>query len=576
MKRLFIYSLLFILSLNITSLHSADYETELVSDTQIKTMYATYHKSTPDDCSNYTSAFPNVTGATFSINPAPSVDQCDLPPETSFYTISLRLEQHNDRTCSAPEVVLNTSGQPSDYYRLPITTTSDLTYYCKYTCRTKTNDDCKALLDDQDAFFNPNTCSCMIPCTLPKDPKILIKPFCDLQECTDYKNSNLNTLSKEWINLSCSFCPGSNECSDGGLYGEQNPEYACPPLAENQETADVDTSQCNASYFQFSQPVTGLDGRNYSPWYYDNFQWDDCRDTCLYEITYCPKNQAYGWDEGSCVVPPDIGSDECSGDFYCVNTSVGDGDQKVCGKKCFCDDELVSDTPVSCIEDEDESQSDDNNNTDDPIEDDEPVEDDTPIEDANTTNPDYPADCTVNQVYNYDTQKCVDIEVDDTNNTNPINSNDDTNTTNTPSDTNSTYNPLDGIRQDLNTTNSILNSILQAIRDNNSSSSSSTGSAGTGESNTTQENNDTSENNESGSTMGDVEDMVKGIYNKKYSVFATECGAPTFDSSVVFMGNVIENPMIITHEKISPFISEIRVFVILSATLMGLLMIFRR
>jgi hypothetical protein len=119
---------------------------------------------------------------------------------------------------------------PNTGYHLGYTIDYDLkyteTHNCIFRCKNEKPDlQCKQELNDDEAYFDHEICSCVKPCRLPESPKILIKSFCDQQECTAYKNSNLNSLSNEWINLSCSFCPGSNECLSGGLYGEQNPEY---------------------------------------------------------------------------------------------------------------------------------------------------------------------------------------------------------------------------------------------------------------------------------------------------------------------------------------------------------------
>ncbi|UCM99201.1 hypothetical protein LCX93_06555 [Sulfurimonas sp. SWIR-19] len=104
---------------------------------------------------------------------------------------------------------------------------------------------------------------------------------------------------------------------------------------------------------------------------------------------------------------------------------------------------------------------------------------------------------------------------------------------------------------------------------------------GTGDSNGTG-NNDSNGTGDSNVTGGDINGYISGIldseYSKSYNVFnsSSTCGSPSFDPDITFMGFTVSNPLPIMEAHVSQYYDGIKIFVILSATLLGLLTIFRR
>lgn len=531
--------------------------------------YSTTYPSSQDNIYGCSTLQSYTFSGTQNGSPWGNATTCEnLKPAPDFNFSTYKFDSvYTPINCTTTPTV-NVEGNPTGQLRLSYTKQTVENGICVFSCTEKTNEQCKIELNDPDAYFDASSCSCKLPCT-PPEGKDFIRAYNSQSEC----QADLQNFETAYENLQCHGCLDSQNNWNGGLYGNER-EIPCQELPEGSKFVDVSPSECNSENFKYSQPVTH---GTYSPWYYGNFRYDSCRWLCVYEIEHCPANQAYGFDEGTCVTPPDNNS-SCMGEFYCITAKVTESGESMCGRKCFCDGALVSDYPVSCSD-----QNSTNENEEDPNEED---EEDTSV-DQNSTNNDTqaPGDCTETQIYNYTLEKCE--ERTDQNSTNPNEEDpneeegEDNNITK-PTDTNNTTNGiLEGIRSDLNTTNSILDQILQAIRaDSNATNDTNTsappGTPGTDpeeeDDNKTEDKNDTKE----GWDEDELKDAILNQFAKRYTIFNTDCGSPAFDPGVTFMGISVENPLPIMHEKISPYLEQIRILVILSATLLGVLSLFRR
>lgn len=138
-------------------------------------------------------------------------------------------------------------------------------------------------------------------------------------------------------------------------------------------------------------------------------------------------------------------------------------------------------------------------------------------------------------------------------------------------------NTTSGFRDDLAVTNTILTDILKEIQNQNADQNSSTPSD---QNDPTDENSSTPSDQNGTDPNGWGEEELKNEilnqWDQRYTIFSTDCGSPQFDPAVTFMGLTVENPLPVMHEKISPFLQQIRILVILSATLLGVMSLFRR
>jgi len=98
--------------------------------------------------------------------------------------------------------------------------------------------------------------------------------------------------------------------------------------------------------------------------------------------------------------------------------------------------------------------------------------------------------------------------------------------------------------------------------------------------NGTVDTNGTGDANATGTGLGNyMSGILNEQYSKSYNVFnisSSGCGTPSFDPDITFMGFTVANPLPIMEAHVSQYYDGIKIFVILSATLLGLLTIFRR
>jgi len=337
MKHFLIYSILFLFALNVTKLQAEEKLVIIDPSRDEWTQSGINNYGNCPSSTEYTYASGTVTSDNLSRSGC---------PEKGFFDYYTFIETAHKEVTVTP---MGIDGLPN---RCGYSTVTSYSTECRYGC----SQTCTA-----PQILDSDTCTCVDApddddgnCTpIPKpEGKSSITYFTTSQECNNALSNTTYTLNGlTYENLECWNENCVAEVSEYFLFGNLVNHNNCDPIPSDKKTVSVAQSNCNAEYFEFSQPVTGLEGRNYSPWYYGNFNYDTCWNVCVYEVINCPAGQSYGWDERRCVVPPDIGSDECTGEFYCINTSVGDGDNEICGKKCYCDGELVSDTPISCTYD---------------------------------------------------------------------------------------------------------------------------------------------------------------------------------------------------------------------------------
>ena len=75
----------------------------------------------------------------------------------------------------------------------------------------------------------------------------------------------------------------------------------------------------------------------------------------------------------------------------------------------------------------------------------------------------------------------------------------------------------------------------------------------------------------------DFESKVTSQYSVKYTIFSdSSCGSPQFAPNIEFMGMTVYNPLPIMEAHTNQYYDSIKILIIISATLMGFLSIFRR
>jgi hypothetical protein len=543
MKRFFIYALLFILSLNVTTL-KADTEVE---GTPTQQDYTSSHQSgwviSPANACDIINVYPRtqngITGSTYDVE---NRLQCTKPNENYLFVSGSEIKTSTLISCS------QTFNSDGNYNLANYSLQHKFSVQCFYRCNQKTNEQCQTEMNDPDAYFDNSSCSCKIPCTPPED-KEFIKSFDSQTECQEA----LPSFSDAYEELQCHGCLDSMNNWNGGLYGNR---IACP---NDNFYFDTELHQCLCPTHVTRTCESGM--------YWDN---DECM--CLLNQTCEELAQDAA---ASC-------NQEVNDLFFECTTDISGYEVLVTRNDCIpkiptCED-LRSQALASCPEEYNDFYFE---CTLDAFSHEPLVTRNECI--PNGENPDYPSDCNATQTYNYDTQKCEN----NPENPNPENPDDEGTTTpdnniTKPTDTNNTTNGiLEGIRSDLNTTNSILDQILQAIRSDLNASNDTNTSAPPGTPGTDpEEEDDNKTEDQNGTKEGwdedELKDAILNQFAKRYTIFNTDCGSPAFDPGVTFMGISVENPLPIMHEKISPYLEQIRILVILSATLLGVLSLFRR
>jgi len=84
------------------------------------------------------------------------------------------------------------------------------------------------------------------------------------------------------------------------------------------------------------------------------------------------------------------------------------------------------------------------------------------------------------------------------------------------------------------------------------------------------------DNSSNGNGWGIAKNSIIGVYSKNYTPFNTTCGTPTFQGDITFMGTTISDPLKAFDTATKPYFGSIKTFMILTATLLGLLSVFRR
>ena len=201
MKRFLIYASLFILALNVTSLHSIDIqyeEIELGTSSSPSGGWSEYGTT----CSSLLATLPSnprtIVGGLTSTNN--NLCLSSISENFVYYNSGSNLITVQNSTCS----VTGTDTYKGDYSEM--VTVSDETLKCAYYCD-KTDAFCRSSTGNDSAFLNPSSCTCSVPCEPAPPPEGLnrIRSFSNIQECQDVQ-ANYGTYtynSQSYTNLTC-------------------------------------------------------------------------------------------------------------------------------------------------------------------------------------------------------------------------------------------------------------------------------------------------------------------------------------------------------------------------------------
>lgn len=329
MKRLFIYASLFILALNVSSLHAlvSVPSGDLRSD-RIDNFSSGKGTSPANHCSTVVTAYQEAT-TTGGYAPLDCTEFNPNPENMHFKSKSLISASYDVQCQDGSDV--------DDYGNISYWAMWDVyvneSWNCNFECnQIKTNDQCQIELGRDEAYYSEDICDCAVPCSAPED-SIMIRAYSYLGECQEDLSSSVDGAY-------CFECNGNV-----GMY-----VHEIPQCGEN-ATWNIDHCTCDSGWYP-SNP--DQDGFECLPM--------DCEDYAQHSSASC---------------------DTSTNDHYFE-----------------CIEDMITGVP-NVTRDECIPKLDDNNDT-------------IPPEDNNHTNPDYPADCTDTQTYNYNTQKCEDNPEDPT------------------------------------------------------------------------------------------------------------------------------------------------------------------
>lgn len=385
---------------------------------------------------------------------------------------------------------------------------------------------------------------------------------------------------------------------------------SCPPIPSGYiTTSNLEHVQCYTGH-----PLTITpDGYVY---YLDPVTWDNCRDICTAFKAFCPRGQNIL--SGKCVYPkPDYTKCEGTVEEGPVQYQISspnerpDGAINGCFKDYVCrdgsnngDGYILKSIAVSCIEEkepEDDyerpSDFDYSTNTDDPLYDYNGTFDEYSAESVKSALESYgvSTEKTQNEIGKeledqtklLDEQKDIQDDISrklDQQNDLQLTTNSKLNSLSKESTQKEILSKLDGILTAMNGIRSDLNGTSSTPGTDDTNDSGDGTSNDSIDDNTTYSNgqlptddNSTNDDNTSGWSKDDFEEQIRGVYDTQYQLFTTECGSPSFDPSISFMGYVtVDNPLPIMHEHIHEYFPIIKNIVTLAATLVGLLTVFRR
>ena len=401
-------------------------------------------------------------------------------------------------------------------------------------------------------------------------------------------------------------------CNDPDLEWDGS-TCVCPALQINYVVAsDVPQNEC----YTENPAAVPPDGQLF---YLDYIVWDSCRNTCTAHRAYCPKGQNI--QSGVCKEPtPDYG--QCVGTVYCHTKSVaiiaGEDYISKCAKECHClqsysdtpnSDNLISSTNVSCSETEELPK--------DPTP--EPTPDEIPdrLTELNGTIQADNAESVKAALESYQVAKegtqqeqlselkgqsgelakqtealesidnkmqsltdLAEMETAAQQMTNAILSDIQNKMATVAQEPTQLQvsDKLSEIRDKTATAQDIQDAMLNALE----AWGGDLNGTGTGDENTTTDDNTTADDNGTGDGDGwgieDVENKMAEQFTTVRQIFSTDCGTPLYDPDVEMFGGLVTfpNPLPVFDSVMESYYGIIKNFFILVATLLGLLMIFRR
>lgn len=163
------------------------------------------------------------------------------------------------------------------------------------------------------------------PCKRPTEPDL--GSFSSQENCQEAKVLN---MTKGYSGLVCASCSsGFGDVTDWTLYyGATN----CPPLASGVQLVNVLKENCNetASYIN-----------TFGITYFDNFIWNECKNSCTASYKMCPDGQTLDLATNSCKVPDNsafiASCVSAGGTPTCTHGTVGTSDGgNTCFDVCVC------------------------------------------------------------------------------------------------------------------------------------------------------------------------------------------------------------------------------------------------
>ena len=360
----------------------------------------------------------------------------------------------------------------------------------------------------------------------------------------------------KYVDLTCDFeC--SNTCKDDETLNKESclcepKPKDCPPLEENViSTSSLSHHECVLSHPSMIPP----DGNTYI---FSSADWDSCRDKCNATKQNCPRGQ--NTFNGECIDPQLEDGLECPNgtiksdvSYVLFVTSNPDYPVSGCSKDFICDTPTESYTlgmglVVSCGDKED-------------------------INITTTTDTNTSLDTKIDS-----TDINITTTTDDSNDDNTNDSNNDINIT---QEAQKEIDEFNEYNDDRNYTMQSNDSNWSGYDFNRSNEDDSNSDKDKTENNEDDGNSDKeNENNESNEDVewGETQNLIKDQFSKVYNITGvSNCGSPVFSKSIIFMKYInIDSPLPIAFKVLEPYFDIFKVMIIMIATLMGLMSVFRR